>query len=230
MIFLENVSKVFGVKSNKVYALNNISLKIGQGEALAILGPSGSGKTTLLEIIGTLLNVSTGNYFFKNKNIVLFKDKELARLRNQSFGFVFQTFNLIPKLTAFQNVALPFVYSSVKKNERKEKINNALELVGMTHKTSSLVNLLSGGEQQRIAIARAIVMKPSIILADEPTGNLDSENGEKIIHLLLDLWKKGHTIIIITHNEQIASKFPRILKILDGQIIYDGTIALENIA
>ena len=222
MIVLENIHKVFGKKPKEVYALRGVDLKVSSGEALAIFGPSGSGKTTLLEIMGVLSKTTSGQYTIEERPVDRLSDKALANLRNRSFGFVFQTFNLISYMSVFHNVELPLKYSKHSHRERSEKVDRALKSVGIEHKKKSYANELSGGEQQRVAIARAIVSDPDIILADEPTGNLDSENGTIVLDLLMGLWKQGKILILITHNKEIARKFPRILNIYDGKITYDG--------
>ncbi|MCK5708354.1 MAG: ABC transporter ATP-binding protein [Candidatus Aureabacteria bacterium] len=222
MITLKNIHKTFGKKPYEVHAIRGADLNIEKGEAVAIFGPSGSGKTTLLEIIGVLSKITIGEYFIGNENVSLMKDSKKAYLRNSRFGFVFQTFNLIPDMTVYHNVEVPLQYSKDIKGKKKDLIKAAIESVSLSHKCWQVANKLSGGEKQRASIARAIVLEPDIILADEPTGNLDSENGKIVIDLLMDFWKRGKTLILITHNESLAKKFPRILKIFDGKITYDG--------
>lgn len=222
MISLNGIYKIYASDHSETKALNGLSLEIKKNEAIAILGPSGSGKTTLLDILGTLSLPTSGTYTLFDKSIYSLPEKEIAGLRNLHFGFVFQTFNLLSDKSVYHNVELPLTYSSVSKKDYDQRILEALKETRMEHKKNALSGYLSGGEQQRVAIARALVLNPEIILADEPTGNLDSENGLHILSLLLGLWKKGKTLIMITHNETLAESFPRVLRILDGKIIYDG--------
>ena len=224
MLTLDNIHKVFGKGSKAVPALKGIRLKVSRGEALCIFGPSGSGKTTLLEILGALSKPTEGSYAVDGKPVADLSDREMSRLRNQCFGFVFQTFNLIPRMSVFHNVELPLKYGNVKRAERISRVEKALENVGLLHKWKHPAGKLSGGEQQRVAIARAVVSDPDILLADEPTGNLDSENGAIVTDLLTGLWKQGKTLVLITHNETLAQKFDRMLNLFDGQIQYDGPL------
>ena len=225
MISLEQIFKIYTTEHSETKALNGLSLHIKKNDAIAILGPSGSGKTTLLDILGTLSLPTKGSYTLFDKSVYSLQEKEIARLRNLHFGFVFQTFNLLPDKSVYHNVELPLTYSAVPKSDYEQKIIEALKETRMEHKRYALAGYLSGGEQQRVAIARALVLNPEVILADEPTGNLDSENGEHVLKLLLGLWNKGKTLIMITHNEVLAESFPRVLRILDGKIIYDGPYA-----
>ncbi|MFP4381792.1 MAG: ABC transporter ATP-binding protein [Candidatus Sumerlaeia bacterium] len=222
MIELDGISKTYGQGTNAVYALRDASLRIGEGEALAILGPSGSGKTTLLDILGTLSHPTAGKYLLNDRDVFSLSHRRIARIRNHHFGFVFQSFNLLPAMTVYRNVALPLRYSRIRRGQYKSRVKESLERVGLGHKIKALANQLSGGEMQRVAIARAIVADPSAVLADEPTGNLDSKNGEAILNLLFELREHGKTIIMVTHNEELAAKFPRIIRIFDGRIVYDG--------
>ena len=222
MISLHQIFKIYTSDHSETKALNGLSLEIKKNEAIAILGPSGSGKTTLLDILGTLSLPTSGSYTLFQQSIYSLPEKEIARLRNLHFGFVFQTFNLLPDRSVYENVELPLTYSSTPKQDYPQRIMEALREVRMEHKKDALAGYLSGGEQQRAAIARALVLDPEIILADEPTGNLDSENGDHILKLLLGFWNKGKTLIMITHNETLAESFPRVLRILDGKILYDG--------
>jgi putative ABC transport system ATP-binding protein len=222
LIELDAIAKTYGHGEGAVHALRALSLRVVEGEALAILGPSGSGKTTLLDILGALSHPSSGAYHYRGQDVFALSQGRIARVRNRHFGFVFQAFNLLPGVTAARNVALPLQYSAIPRSERRERVRAALESVGLSHKHKALSNELSGGEQQRVAIARAIVADPSVILADEPTGNLDSRNGVVVMDLLFRLRDRGKTIVVVTHNEELARRFPRIIRILDGGLVYDG--------
>lgn len=222
MIQLRNISKKYNSGLNSIQALDSVTLDIARGEAIAVLGPSGSGKSTMMDLVGTITTPDSGKYFFDNQDVSLMSDKEKACLRNSSIGFVFQAFHLLPALTIKDNVLLPLLYCRKKKESYADKASDALKAVGLGDRTDSLPKTLSGGEQQRVAIARSLILNPELILADEPTGNLDSKNGELIISILFEQWKKGSTLLMITHNENLAKLFPRIIRILDGRIIYDG--------
>lgn len=219
LIKLKNVGKVYQNGDFCVKALEKICLCVKKGEFLAILGASGSGKSTLMNIIGCLDYPTSGEYFLDNINISKANEKTLAKIRRDKIGFVFQKFNLIPTLTAFENVALPLLYSGIDKKSRDEKSAKALELVSLGNRHNHKPCELSGGQQQRIAIARAIVTSPEIILADEPTGNLDSKSAGKIMQLLSSLNSQGKTIVLITHDEKTADYSSRQIKIIDGKII-----------
>lgn len=217
---LTGVGKVYKAgQASPFRALKDINLKVKKGEFLAIVGPSGSGKTTLMNIIGFLDRPTTGTYKLDGKNVSKFSENKLARLRNRKLGFVFQNFNLLARTTTLQNVALPLFYAGIPRNEREKMAKKALSEVGLEDKADSRPNELSGGEQQRVAIARALVANPDIILADEPTGNLDSRTGAQIISLLGKLNKKGKTIILITHSLEIAHNADRTIRLKDGKII-----------
>lgn len=204
-----------------VYALRDVSLDIHKNEYLAIMGPSGSGKSTLMNILGCLDTPTGGNYFFYEENVSEMGDNELAKIRNKEIGFVFQTFNLLPRLSSLKNVELPLVYAGVKAAEREELATIALNNVALADRMLHKPNELSGGQRQRVAIARALVTNPSIILADEPTGNLDSKTGVEIMKLFNDLWELGNTIIVVTHEEEIAEHAHRIIRLRDGLIESD---------
>src|SRR3989338_180398 len=203
--------------------LKNISFEIQKGEFVAIMVPSGSGKSTLMHILGFLDTLSSGEYYFDNQNINHLSDNELARMRNEKVGFIFQAFNLLPRTSATENVILPLLYSSVKKNQREQAIK-VLESVGLGHRLEYMPNQLSGGERQRVAIARALVNNPDIIFADEPTGNLDSKSGLQVMKILQSLNDQGHTIILVTHEKYTADHAKRILKIKDGDVIGDEKV------
>jgi len=222
MLEVKNVTKVYksGSVENKV--LKGISFSIADGEFVAIIGPSGSGKSTLMHILGCLDNPSSGQYFFDGKDVSKLSDDELADIRKKKIGFVFQSFNLLPRATVLRNVVLPLTYADVPKNEREEIAKRSLLNAGLTEKHfSHLSNQLSGGEMQRVAIARALVNNPSIILADEPTGNLDSKTGEVVLETFQNLNKEGRTVILITHEKYIAGKAKRIIYVRDGEIVED---------
>ena len=225
VIELVKVNKVYDMGAEvQVNALKDISLSIERGEYVAIMGPSGSGKTTLMNILGCLDTPTSGLYLFDGVNVSDMDDNELARIRNQGIGFVFQTFNLIPRSDALHNVELPLIYSGVPSGERKERALKTLEMVGLAQRVHHKPNELSGGQRQRVAIARALINNPSIILADEPTGNLDSKTGDEIMLFFEELHAKGNTIILVTHEEYIAEHSRRIIRIKDGEIESDLTI------
>lgn len=203
------------------HAVNKITLSIDKGEFISIMGPSGSGKSTLMHIIGALDNVTSGTYLFKGKDISSYSQDELAKIRNKEIGFVFQTFNLLTRTTVFHNVERPMIYGGIPRIEREQRVMEALKLVGIEDKAENMSNQLSGGETQRVAIARAFIMNPAIILADEPTGNLDSKTSHDIMNLLNDLHEKGSTVAVITHDINVASYAHRRINILDGQIVKD---------
>jgi putative ABC transport system ATP-binding protein len=205
-----------------VKAVDGIDIKINEGEFIALYGPSGSGKSTIMHMLGLLDNATSGDIIINGINSKKLSEKELATLRSKSIGFVFQSFFLTPNLTAFENVELPMVILNVEENFRKKRAKDLLEMVGLERRMNHLPKQLSGGQKQRVAIARALANHPRIILADEPTGNLDSKTGKEVIHIFKKLWKDGCTLIIVTHDPKIAMQAPRVIKILDGKVISDG--------
>jgi putative ABC transport system ATP-binding protein len=224
VIYFEDIYRIYDMGFEHVYALNGVTMGLARNEYIAIMGPSGSGKSTLMNIIGCLDTPSNGNYFFNGANVAGLDDDELAEIRNREIGFVFQTFNLLPRSDALHNVELPLVYAGVKREERLERAYQALVNVGLESRATHKPNELSGGQRQRVAIARALVTRPSIILADEPTGNLDSRTGEEIMHLFGELHEKGNTIVLVTHEEDIARHAHRIVRLRDGKIESDETV------
>lgn len=218
VISLENVYKIYNEGENEVRALNGVSLDIKKGEFVAIVGASGSGKSTLMNMLGCLDTPTRGDYYIYGERVSDFNDNELSYIRNRRIGFIFQGFNLISGLSALENVELPLVYRKTPKPERLEKCMNALALVSLGNRMAHLPSELSGGQQQRVAIARAIAGEPDIVLADEPTGNLDSKSGEDVMHILKGLNKSGITIVLITHDLNVAAMASRIIKIKDGKI------------
>jgi len=221
IISIQSVSKIYNLGETVVKALDNVSLSIYDNDYISIMGPSGSGKSTLMNIIGCLDVPSKGKYKFKNELISEMDDNQLANIRNEKIGFVFQTFNLLPKLNAMQNVEVPLIYSSLGRKERLDRAEEALHIVGLQDRMTHKPNELSGGQRQRVAIARALVNKPSIILADEPTGNLDSKSGNEILKFFSKLHKDGNTIIMVTHEESVAKLSKRRIDIFDGKIARD---------
>ncbi|NOR53036.1 MAG: ATP-binding cassette domain-containing protein [Candidatus Aminicenantes bacterium] len=219
LISTENLWKIYQLGKQEVKALCEVTLSISQNEFVALMGPSGSGKSTLMNIIGCLDTPTKGNYYLKGKLVSTFSDNELAYIRNREIGFVFQVFNLLPRATAFHNVEIPLIYKGAKKKEREEKTLNALEMVEMLDRKDHRPSELSGGERQRVAIARALVNEPSLLLADEPTGNLDSKTGQEILNLFQKIHSRGNTIIVVTHDRDIAQLAQRTVHIKDGKII-----------
>lgn len=224
MIKVEALDKIYENGRLQVTALKNVNLNVSPGEFVAIMGASGSGKSTLMNILGCLDRASSGKYYLDNVDISSLADDELANIRNIKIGFVFQAFNLLPKLNALENVELPMIYAGFKNKERREKALVALDKVGLSDRIHHLPNELSGGQKQRVAIARALVNSPSIILADEPTGNLDSKSSEEIIGIFQKLNDEGVTIVMVTHEPEIAEHTKRIVTFKDGEIISDKTV------
>ncbi|MBZ0200827.1 MAG: ABC transporter ATP-binding protein [Ignavibacteriaceae bacterium] len=224
MINIESIAKVYQVGSEEVHALRDVSLTIDRNEYVAIMGPSGSGKSTLMNMLGCLDTPSSGKYEFKAVSVSDMTDNDLAKIRNKEIGFVFQTFNLLSRSDALHNVELPLIYAGVSSAERKERARQALIDVGLGDRMHHKPNELSGGQRQRVAVARALVTNPAIILADEPTGNLDSKTGEEIMYLFNEIHEKGNTIILVTHEEYIAEHAARIIRLKDGLIEKDEIV------
>ena len=222
LIDIRDVTKTYEMGAETiVHALAGVSLTIDAGDYVAIMGPSGSGKSTLMNLIGCLDTPSTGSYILKGREIATMNDDELAQIRNKEIGFIFQTFNLLPRADAVHNVELPLVYSGLPRRERRERAEKALDAVGLGSRKHHRPNEMSGGQRQRVAIARALVNGPSILLADEPTGNLDSKTGEEILALMDDLHRGGNTIILVTHEDELAQHAARVVRLRDGKIVSD---------
>ena len=225
LIRLEKISRRYQMGTETVHALREVSVEIERGEYVAIMGPSGSGKSTLMNLVGCLDSPSSGRYELNGTDVSQMDDNQLAEVRNREIGFVFQTFNLLPRSNALHNVELPLIYGGMGSVERKKTALEALAQVGLADRVHHKPNELSGGQRQRVAVARALVNKPSILLADEPTGNLDSKTGTEIMGLFEDLARKGNTIIVVTHEEEVARHARRILRIRDGLIASDEKVA-----
>ena len=221
LITFTDVHKTYDMGQAQVRALDGISLEIEKGAYVAVMGPSGSGKSTLMNLIGCLDSPTSGSYRLKGQEIGTLVDDDLARIRNREIGFIFQTFNLLPRADAVQNVELPLVYSGLPRKERKARAEKALDAVGLGTRKHHRPNEMSGGQRQRVAIARALVNEPSILLADEPTGNLDSKTGEEILSLMDDLHRGGNTIILVTHEDELAQHASRVVRLRDGKIVSD---------
>lgn len=219
MIQIENLSKVFRTSEVETIALNHVSMEVKEGEFVAIMGPSGCGKSTLLNILGLLDNPTEGSYKLIDKEVAVLKEKERTQLRKGVIGFVFQSFNLIDELNVFENVELPLTYLGIKASERKERVLEILKRMNLSHRAKHFPQQLSGGQQQRVAIARAVITNPKLILADEPTGNLDSKNGGEVMDLLTELNKEGTSIVMVTHSQHDASFAHRIIHLFDGSIV-----------
>jgi len=224
MIQLSDITKTYRVGEVDLTVLSGVSLNVKSGELIAIMGPSGSGKSTLMNIIGCLDRPTSGVYRFENREISVMTDDELASIRNVKIGFVFQTFNLLPRFTAIKNVEVPLIYSGVPARTRRERAVPLLEKVGLGDRMEHRPTELSGGQQQRVAIARALVNQPPLLLADEPTGNLDSHSGAEILNILVDLNKQGVTVVIVTHDQSVADRCGRIIRLMDGRITSDEVI------
>ena len=221
LIELKDAYKIYNPGENEVRALDGVSLNIDRGDFVAIVGQSGSGKSTLMNMLGLLDIITSGTYILDGKDVSDMTDNELSNIRNLEIGFIFQGFNLIPSLTARGNVELPLIYRGIKPEQRHELSSAALERVGLGNRMEHLPSQMSGGQQQRVAIARAVAAKPPVILADEPTGNLDSASGKEVMRIINELWSEGRTIILITHDDKIAAKAHRVIRISDGKIIED---------
>ena len=219
MIQIENLSKVFRTSEVETIALNHVNIEVKEGEFVAIMGPSGCGKSTLLNILGLLDNPSEGSYKLIGNEVANLKEKERTRLRKGVIGFVFQSFNLIDELNVFENVELPLTYLGIKASERKERVLEILKRMNLSHRAKHFPQQLSGGQQQRVAIARAVITNPKLILADEPTGNLDSKNGKEVMGLLSELNREGTTIVMVTHSQHDAGYANRIINLFDGQVV-----------
>ena len=227
LIKLDAVKKVFYTDEVETHALENINLEIRTGEYVAIAGPSGCGKSTLLSILGLLDTPSDGHYSLQGQPVTNLKPAQRARVRNRQIGFIFQSFNLIGDLTVYENVELPLTYRGMRPSERKTRVTDALERVGMAHRAKHLPSQLSGGQQQRVAVARAVAGEPSILLADEPTGNLDSKNGEAVMELLADLHRGGATICMVTHDARYASHARRTIHLFDGRVVEESVTTMN---
>lgn len=223
MIKTENLTKVYRTEEVETRALNNVGLHIKKGEFVSIMGPSGCGKSTLLNILGLLDNITSGSYLFDGQEMAKLKESGRSKIRKQNIGFIFQNFNLIDELTVYENIELPLIYNGIGSSERKEKVKEILDRMNISHRSKHFPQQLSGGQQQRVAVARALVTEPKLILADEPTGNLDSKNGNEVMELLTDLHAKGSTIVMVTHSAHDASFSQRTIELKDGEIIAEHT-------
>jgi len=230
MIQLNNLSKVYRTDEIESTALNQVSFEIEKGEFVSVMGPSGCGKSTLLNILGMLDKPESGSYKFQGTEVSGLNEKGRSAVRKQHIGFIFQNFNLIDELTVFENIELPLIYNKVSAAERKKRVNHLIDKIGISHRSSHFPQQLSGGQQQRVAVARALVTKPPLILADEPTGNLDSSHGNEVMELLCELNEAGTTIIMVTHSSHDASYSGRIINLLDGQIVSEKKSKLSQVA
>lgn len=230
MIKLNQLTKVYRTDEIESTALNEVSFEINKGEFVSVMGPSGCGKSTLLNILGMLDKPESGSYEFLGNEVSHLNEKGRSEVRKQNIGFVFQNFNLIDELTVFENIELPLIYNKVKASERKKRVNELIEKIGISHRSSHFPQQLSGGQQQRVAVARALITKPPLILADEPTGNLDSSHGNEVMELLCELNEAGTTIVMVTHSSHDASYSGRIINLLDGQIVSEKKSKLAQAA
>lgn len=230
LIRITDMTKTYTMGAQQVHALKGVSFDLHQNEYIAIMGPSGSGKSTLMNMLGCLDTPSSGRYELNGKDVSTLKDDELAGVRNKEIGFVFQTFNLLPRSTCLANVELPLIYAGMKTSERRAKAMDLLQKVGLGDRTGHKPNELSGGQRQRVAVARALVNNPSILLADEPTGNLDSKTGVDIMHLFERLYRSGNTLIVVTHEEEIAAHARRIIRLRDGKLETDERVPVPTLA
>jgi len=222
MIQAKNISKIYQTGEIEVKAVDDVSFEIKRGEFVAIMGPSGSGKSTLMHILGALDQPTIGTYVLDDKNVENLDEDQLAEIRNQKIGFIFQSYNLLPRTSALKNIMIPMMYGGIPEEKRKKRAKKYLKMVGLEDRTSHAPNQLSGGQQQRVAIARALVMEPSILLADEPTGNIATKQADEIMQIFKSLNDRGHTILMITHEEEIAVYAKRIIRLRDGKIESDG--------
>lgn len=224
MLEIQNLKKIYQMGEIRVEALKGVSFRIDRGEFVAIMGPSGSGKSTLMHLLGCLDQPTEGTYWLEGENIASISANRLAEIRNLRIGFVFQQFNLLPRMSIIKNVEVPLIYAGVSSSKRNAQAREALERVGLGHRLHHKPNEISGGQKQRVAIARALVNNPSIILADEPTGNLDTKTGEEIMEIFHDLNRQGHTIILVTHEDEIAQHAERVISLRDGEILSDEVV------
>jgi putative ABC transport system ATP-binding protein len=225
MITIKELEKIYRTEEVETIALNKLSMEVKEGEFVAVMGPSGCGKSTLLNILGLLDDPDAGSFIFNGKEVAHFNERKRTEMRKNNIGFVFQSFNLIDELTVFENVELPLIYTGMKTAERKEKVEQVLDKMKIMHRRKHYPQQLSGGQQQRVAVARAVVNNPKLILADEPTGNLDSANGNEVMQLLTDLNEQGTTIVMVTHNEHDARYSHRIIRMLDGETVTENILA-----
>lgn len=230
MIEMHDLKKIYRTASVETTALSNINLEVSAGEFIAIMGPSGCGKSTLLNVMGMLDSPSAGRYAFLGENVAGYPEGKLADIRKQNIGFIFQSFNLVDELTVAENVMLPLLYQKVPTKERQERVQSVLESINIAHRAEHRPQQLSGGQQQRVAVARAVVTKPKLILADEPTGNLDTTNGEEVLQLLKQLNADGTTIVMVTHDPGHADHASRIVNMLDGRILAENVVGLQSVS